>query len=266
MQNFMNRRFWWFTAAVAVVCAAIVLYYVYSIDRSKRAQPVVAQPAVPTADSAAPIHHPVPAALAGSDAAALPPLNTSDPVVTDALTRLFGKQAIAEYLVPEHVIHNVVATLDNLPRRAAAAQARPVMPTAGRFITSGPEDARVLSPDNFKRYTPVVKLLAAADTDRLAGLYIRFYPLFQSAYEELGNSSAYFNDRLVDVIDHLLTTPDVKGEIKLTQPSVYYQFADPALEALSAGQKVLIRMGSENAAIVKRKLRDFRQKIVSRTR
>jgi hypothetical protein len=259
----MNRRFWWFTAGVAALCVAIVIYYVYSMERSKPAQPAAAQPPAPAADEAAPILHPVPAAPSGSASAALPPLNASDPVITDALSELFGKPAIAEFLVRENVIHHIVATLDNLPRKAAPAQGRPVIPTAGRFITSGPEDAPVVSPDNYKRYAPLVQLLAAADTERLASFYIRFYPLFQSSYESLGNSSVYFNDRLVEVIDHLLTTPDVKGPIKLTQPSVYYQFADPALEGLSAGQKVLIRMGSENAAVVKRKLREFRQKIAN---
>jgi hypothetical protein len=66
---------------------------------------------------------------------------------------------------------------------------------------------------------------------------------------------------MVQVIDHLLQTPDVKGQIRLVQPSVYYQFADPKLEALSAGQKALIRMGSANAAAVKAKLRELRAEI-----
>jgi hypothetical protein len=42
------------------------------------------------------------------------------------------------------------------------------------------------------------------------------------------------------------------------QPGVQYQYADPKIEALSAGQKALIRMGSANAAAVKEKLRALR--------
>jgi hypothetical protein len=37
-----------------------------------------------------------------------------------------------------------------------------------------------------------------------------------------------------------------------------YQFADPALEGLPAGQKILIRMGPENASIIKAKLAELR--------
>jgi len=35
-------------------------------------------------------------------------------------------------------------------------------------------------------------------------------------------------------------------------------FADPALESLPAGQKLLIRMGPDNAAAVKVKLKELR--------
>jgi hypothetical protein len=42
-----------------------------------------------------------------------------------------------------------------------------------------------------------------------------------------------------------------------------YQFADPNLEALSAGQKLLLRMGPANAVIVKAKLRELRSAVVA---
>jgi hypothetical protein len=65
-------------------------------------------------------------------------------------------------------------------------------------------------------------------------------------------------------IDDLLATPDVKGPVQLVQPKVFYEFADPGLEGRSAGQKLLIRMGSANAEIIKAKLRDLRAAVVKR--
>ena len=50
------------------------------------------------------------------------------------------------------------------------------------------------------------------------------------------------------MIDHLLATPEIEGPIRLVQPKVLYEFADPELEARSAGQKLLLRMGAANAA------------------
>ena len=49
----------------------------------------------------------------------------------------------------------------------------------------------------------------------------------------------------------------------LAQPKVLYQFSDPALESLSAGQKTMIRMGPENEAKVKAKLREIRRLIAA---
>src|ERR1700734_3603000 len=97
----------------------------------------------------------------------------------------------------------------------------------------------------------MVAVINKLDAKQLGALYIHYYPLFQQSYQNLGYPNGYFNDRLVTTIDHLLTTPDVTGDIVLVRPNVMYQFADPNLEDLSAGQKVLLRMGPANAAIVK---------------
>jgi hypothetical protein len=102
------------------------------------------------------------------------------------------------------------------------------------------------------------------DTTQLTTFYFRYYPLFQQAYEDLGYPNAYFNDRVVEVIDHLLATPDVKGPITLVQPKVFYEFADQKLENRSAGQKLMIRIGPQNAAALKKKLRDIRTLIEGR--
>jgi len=58
----------------------------------------------------------------------------------------------------------------------------------------------------------------------------------------------------------------VKGPIRLTQPGVFYEYADPSLEQLSSGQKLLIRMGSENAAALKLKLRELRREVAKQNR
>jgi hypothetical protein len=97
-----------------------------------------------------------------------------------------------------------------------------------------------------------------------ATLYRRLYPLLQRAYEELGYPDRYFNDRVIDVIDHLLATPEPTGPLLLEQPKVLYRFADQDLEARSAGQKLLLRMGVAHARVVKEKLRQFRSQVSSK--
>ncbi len=109
-----------------------------------------------------------------------------------------------------------------------------------------------------------MQLIRSLDTKVLVATYTRYYPLLQEAYENLGHPPEYFNDRLIEVIDHLLATPELQGPIALTQPSVQYEYADPKLESRSAGQKLLMRMGSDNAKAIKDKLRELRGEIVAK--
>jgi len=102
------------------------------------------------------------------------------------------------------------------------------------------------------------------DAKKLVSVYAHLYPLFQQAYVELGYPDGYFNDRLVQVIDNLLAAPTPAAPIRLDQPNVLYVYADPELESLSAGQKILVRMGPANAAVVKDKLRQIRSEVISR--
>lgn len=87
--------------------------------------------------------------------------------------------------------------------------------------------------------------------------------MFQQAYQDLGYPGRYFNDRFVEVIEHLLDAPEVRGPIRLLQPKVFYTFADPDLEALSTGQRILIRIGPDNAMKVKAKLKELRRIIMT---
>jgi hypothetical protein len=166
--------------------------------------------------------------------------------------------------VPQNIVRHIVVTIDNLPRKKLAVDLRPVKPTAGQTSVSPQGDLVILSEANFDRYSTFARAVQAADVSSLVAVYKRLYPLFQQSYEDLGYPGKYFNDRLVEVIDHLLETPEVAAPIQLEQPRVFYTFADPALESRSAGQKLLIRMGPANARIIKAKLRELRAAIVTK--
>ena len=51
--------------------------------------------------------------------------------------------------------------------------------------------------------------------------------------------------------------------VRIEQRKVLYEFSAPELESRSAGQKILIRIGSANAARVKAKLREIRRGVSS---
>jgi hypothetical protein len=177
------------------------------------------------------------------------------------LAKLFADQKLDRFFILEHFIERFVVMVDNLPRPQLPSTHRPLKKTAGKFLAQGERDQLTIAPTNYKRYTPLIKMGAALDTAQVVAVYKRLYPLFQQAYQELGYPKAYFNDRLVEVIDHLLVTPQITGPVYLTQPKALYLYADPDLEALSAGRKILLRCGPENAAQIKTLLHEYRKLI-----
>ena len=213
----------------------------------------------PAAVTAPAIQYPVPE----NAAKPLPALERSDPAALAALAEVFGKSAVKQFFQPEEVIRRIVVTIDNLPRKVVSAQLMPTKPVTGKLRTAGEGEALTLAQTNFERYTPFVRLAGMADAKVLVAAYIELYPLFQQAYRNLGYPKGYFNDRLVSVIDHMLDTPQSEGAIVLLQPHVYYKFADPELESLSAGHKLMLRIGNENATAIKKKLHEIRQELVS---
>ena len=182
---------------------------------------------------------------------------------TEQAAALIGAERFAAMFVPDDFVRNIVATVDNLGRPKVAARMVPAKPPAGAFAALGTEGNLVLGASNFARYTPWVDLVDRLDADATVELYRKLYPQLQKAYEDLGNPEGYFNDRVIAVIDHLLATPEPPDTIALARPNVFYEFADPALEAESSGRKLLMRMGPGNAARVKMKLRDIRDRIAS---
>jgi len=249
--------------ALVVILAALAGggYYFWSTRGKEAPAPpaseVASAPAPPAPQaSTPPVEHPL--GNTPAPAEPLPALADSDVSLQDALAGLFGGTAFTRLFYPENIVRHFVAAIDNLPRRTVALRIMPLKPVGGPFLAAGREGNLVIHPDNAARYTPYVHALEAVDTRKLVATYIRLYPLFQQAYAELGYPSRYFNDRVFEVIDNLLAAPDVPASVALTQPKVLYEYADPELEKLSAGQKMMMRLGRDNEARVKAKLREIK--------
>jgi hypothetical protein len=245
--------------AVVILGSAAAWYWWPHLAPTPTPPPLVTAPPPPEAEP--PIAHPLPAAA--DSGAALPALNESDPVFLGAIGQLPGGNALRALLQPETLIRHIVATVDNLPRPHLAVEMRPVRATPGPLLTVGDDQQGTLDDRNAARYTTAIAALRALDLRSISGLYQHYYPLFQRAYEDLGYPHGYFNDRLVAVIDHLLATPQPPAPLALVRPKVFWEFADPELEARSTGQKLLLRMGRENGAIVRARLRELRALVVT---
>ena len=231
-------------------------------------EPAVELPASAAPEPAAGPQYPLPEAPATSsdgELVELPPLDDSDAYFLLEIANAFHP-AFEALLVREAVIDRLVATIDNLTRPKIVNNIRPVTPLPDAFgADAGDGDTLVLGPSSYLRYDAIIAQVYYVDIDMAYDTYRRFYPLFQKAYERLGYPNAYFNDRLVEVIDHLIATPEPESPIVLVRPNVLYEFADPDLESLSSGQKLMLRMGPANAATTQRVLEKFRARLVETT-
>ena len=186
----------------------------------------------------------------------LPILSESDPEVLEKAAEL--SEPLEALLIPEFVLSRIVATVDALDSARVAPPMRPMPSVPGEFTVLEANDKAVISPQNAERYAPFVTLIENTDTERLVALYVRYYPLLQEAYLGLGEGDARFNDRVVEVLDHLLATPEPIGLLQVEQREANFVFVDPELEALSVGQKALLRLSQEDRETVKERIRLLR--------
>ena len=238
-------------------------------SRSGPPNPVAAPAASPIAaapPAQASVMAPPPAASAAvpAPAVAAPPST-----LAEALTETFGEKALLRWLNVDALAHRVAVTVDTLARPHSPARFWPVHPTPGRFATQAAGNAEVIAAANAKRYAEFVSWVETLDAKAVVALYRRMYPQLQRAYEDLGYSGRSFNNRVLSVIDHLLETPsvaepigvnlpNVKGPIQPVRPWVIVEFADEELEEKSSGQKLMLRIGKDNAQRLKVKLRELR--------
>ena len=234
------------------------------------AAPVATQPPEPQPELPAAPQNPVEEPEGAQPA--LPALADADAEVGKALTELLGARRVGAFLQIDGFVRRVVATVDNLARDQAPARMWPVHPMPGRFAVQKAGGTEQIADVNAQRYDAFVAFAEGVPVEAAVRLYARLYPLFQVAYEELGFPGKYLNDRLVAVIDHLLAAPEpqgpvavhlvqVEGQVPSLRPWVRYEYVDPQLQALSAGQKVMVRAGLQNERRLKAVLGKVRARV-----
>jgi hypothetical protein len=273
----------WLIALLLIVLAAAAYYYVMVYESSVEETP---PPPIPTAAVERPVPEPEPVLVEPAEEVievepgpemvdetiALPPLAESDDLVLESISGLAGEASMMRFFVSDNVVSRFVASVDALTSRQVPGQIMVVRDLEGKFVATANEQPDivirnsegdpipqfVLNPANYKRYDSQVEMFEALDTQELIALYRDFTPLSQQAYVELGYPDGDFSARLIEVIDSLLSTPEISEPPRLIKPEAFYLYTNPDLEALPAGQKALLRMGPMNAQRVKAKLREIR--------
>ncbi len=271
----MNRPIVWATV-VAVTLGLIPVFHwnwqqqepVAPADVPEEIVASVPQEITPS-ESPPPVQYAVPKETPTPATPAVPPLpsvDESDPVVLKSLVQLIKSTKVLRLFNMKNIVKRFVNTVDNLTGPAIPARFNVAKPVPGQFLThQGGKDRWLINPENYRRYEIYVELFSALDVETVASIYVHFYPLCQQVYEELGYPNRYFNDRVIEVLDHLLATPEVVVPLVLIRPKVTYQYEDKRFENLSAGQKILLRMGPDNRARMLTVLKKWRDRSAALT-
>ena len=190
----------------------------------------------------------------------LPRLNDSDSFVAKKISELSSGTSLLGYLVDEQLVRRAVVLVENISRGQYPQTALPYKPIVEDMQVSS-DDGRLFTMEaaSYTRFDAAVAAFVALDTEQTVGLYRLLSPLLQQAYAEIGFRDAEFEQALIKAIDAVLSAPEIEGPFQLVKPSVMYLYADTRLEELANMNKQLIRLGPENSARLKAKLREFKQ-------
>jgi hypothetical protein len=275
---------YWIVGTLLVVLAAVA-WYLYDTAAPTVEETVVPGPTLPLQEREPPpevtapevtepaIAEPLPESEPLAGEPALPALAESDDEALRSLSEVVdGTTPVERYVVEEDVIARIVATVDALDGKQVPEAIQAVQGPGGAFEAT-PDDQPdevilndlgdpvpqfQLNPANYRRYTPYVAMLESVNADGLARAYRAYQPLFEEAFDQLGYPDSDFEERLLKVIDDALAAPEPERPLQLIKPEAYFLFADEDLETLNAAQKVMLRMGPDNAARVKAKLAEIR--------
>lgn len=259
MKNFITL-----SAVLAILIGLGILFYDHPIFQGEKEPPLTADEQASQEATEPVVRYPVPdipqpkvdevePVLAEETVKVPETLTESDETLQELLPRILNEKKLTDLFHLKNLIQRFVVTIDSLPEKRISTHHLPVKAPAGKFMVSGSR----ISHENDSRYTPYVRLAEGIGVDRAVTIYVKYYPLFQEAYRELGYPKGHFNDRLVAVIEHLLETPEFDEPLEVVQPMIVYKYADETLEELSAGQKILLRIGSDNRARIKALLKEL---------
>lgn len=187
----------------------------------------------------------------------VPPLDQSDALVRQLVSQLSRHPIVAAWLATDGLIRNFAVVVQNLADHESPNKHLASIKPKGSFGVLREGSAIYLDPASYHRYDGYADAFAAVDARGAARLYATLKPRIGEAVRDLGDPKGDADALLKRVITDLLATPVVDARIPLTQPSVTYAFADPALQSLSPAQRQLLRMGPRNTRLIQQKLREM---------
>ena len=184
----------------------------------------------------------------------LPKLDESDDEVRDAVADIPLGNAGQQYLMSSNVIERGTSMVYLLVQGEVPYKLLPIARPNEAFPIADDGTQVTVSADGFARYDALAQWLMSLDVEALAAALARFTPLFREAWSYYGEEAEAFDFAVISALDMVASTPEVDlASARLVRKEAVWLYEDPAIEGLPAIQKQVLRMGPDNAAIVKDK-------------
>lgn len=189
----------------------------------------------------------------------LPRLEESDDAVRDAVGDIPLGTAGQQYLIPGNIIERSASLIYLMAQGDVPYKLLPVSRPKAAFPIRDDGTQVVTDPAGFERYDALTQWLQSLDLESLLSSLEWFIPLFKEAWSYYGEDPAAFDMAVVITLDLVIATPEIDlSEARLTRKEAVWIFEDPAIEGLAPIQKQVLRMGPENAKILKAKAAEAR--------
>lgn len=208
-----------------------------------------------------PIPEPTPMPEPEPEPEPIDPLPAIDDAADTVLSELAAENVNTRPIIASNAFRKFVVLVDNVANGELVREAAVIEGPESRFLVQEIDGQLYIDERSYARYDEIVSWFYQLDNDVLVALYRRYLPLLEDAYSEFKEPGRNFNDRALDAIAVLLDTPEPRGLLAVDDSQVMYTYADPALESLSPAQKQMLRLGPDNRAMVKTKLRQLRQRL-----
>ena len=169
-------------------------------------------------------------------------LHNSDSLATQAIVEMALE--LGPWIATDEIVRKWVLAIDNLSKGKLVSKYQPWAYSMERFSVG--DTKMKLNPSNYQRAEPMLNAALAIPPEKLIRYYHNWLPLFEQAYDELGNTDT-FSDRLPELLERINLVKALEITPQLERKSVMYTYTDRTLEDASDLEKLMWRLGPDNS-------------------
>ena len=183
---------------------------------------------------------------------------TADDYARQIIDTVNGGKALTQFVAGDYIVERSVAIIDAMRRGEVPYKLLPVGRPSKTFPINDNGLRVTMDPAGFSRYDGFAQWVNSIDVSAVVGLMRDYDAIATKALAQMGVSDFDIQSAVLAATTEILATPIVPSDVELMKQEANWVFMDPELEALSAVQKQLLRMGPANSAIIQQKARDLR--------